>query len=294
MVAILSYLFLFLSKSLAQGKLEFTDIPNGLPAIVLASAATTFFAIGIDNTKGGKASGPEIDPVWSDLICAGGNVLPDRLQFLAWTIIGVFVYAFTVLSQNPGVISDLPIIPQGFLQLSGVSALGYLGGKLARAPGPVITSIDNPSHEGGFLTLILNGRNLSKDASLLLTNFNDKTIKIPQEIGLAIGLQDQDKTKAAIQIVDVQPGDSTMASKLKIQIPSSPDQWQLRENPYPIIFTNPDTQVAAWRFDGLKPGPPSGGGQAGAGGQASGGTEQGQGGGQAGGGGQADAGGLAS
>jgi len=299
-VAILSYLFLFLSKSLAQGKLEFIDIPNGLPAIVLASAATTFFAIGIDNTKGGKGSGPDVDPVWSDLISAGGSVLPDRLQFLAWTIIGVFVYTFTALSQNPGVISDLPIIPDGFLQLSGISALGYLGGKLAQAPGPVITSIDIPTYEGGFLTLILNGRNLSKDASLMLTDSNKMTIKIPQEIGLATGPQDNAKTKAIIQIIDAQPGDPTMASKLKIQIPSSLDRWQSRENLCSICLTNPDTKIAAWKFDGLQTAPPNGGtqgggeGQAGAGGQGSGGTEPGPSGTQGGGEGQAGAGGQAS
>ena len=274
-VAILSYLFLFLSKSLAQGKLEFIDIPSGLPAIVLASAATTFFAIGIDNSKGGKASGPEIEPVWSDLISVGGSVLPDRLQFLAWTIIGVFVYTFTVLSQNPGVISDLPIIPPGFLQLSGVSAVGYLGGKLVRAPGPVITTIDVPAYEEGFLALILNGKNLSKDASLVLIDFYEKTIKIPQDIGLALGPQDQDKRKAIIQIIDVQPGGPALASKLKVQIPSTLDQWQSRDNLYSITLANPDTQIAAGMFVGLSPTPPSGGGQgsgegqAGTGGQAS-------------------------
>jgi hypothetical protein len=296
-VAILSYLFLFLSKSLAQGKLEFIDIPSGLPAIVLASAATTFFAIGIDNTKGGKGSGPEIEPVWSDLISAGGNVLPDRLQFFAWTIIGVFVYAFTVLSQNPGVISDLPIIPPGFLQLSGVSAVGYLGGKLVRAPGPVIATIDIPAYEGGFLTLTLNGKNLSKDASLILIDFYEKTIRIPQDIGLALGSHDQDKGKAIMQIIDGQAGDPTMASKLKIQIPAALDQWQFRDNLYSITLANPDTQIAAGMFVGLKQAPPSGGdqgsgeGQAGVGGQASGGTEPGQAGGQGGGEGQAGAGG---
>lgn len=267
-VAILSYLFLFLSKSLAQGKPEFIDIPSGLPAIVLASAATSFFAIGINNTKGGKASGPETQPVWSDLICAGGSVLPDRLQFLAWTLVGVFVYMFTVLSQNPGVISDLPVIPPGFLQLSGVSAVGYLGGKLVRSPGPVITSIDKTTYKEGFLTLVLNGKNLSKDASLVMTDFYKTTIRIPQEIGLAIGIQDNDKTKAVIQIIDMQPGDSTMASKLKIQIPSSLDQWQSREDPYSIALINPDTQIAAWKFDGPLTTPaPSGGTEPGQGGE---------------------------
>jgi len=252
-VAILSYLFLFFSKSLAQGKLEFIDIPNGLPGIVLASAATTFFAIGIDNTKGGKASGPDVDPAWSDLISAGGSVLPDRLQFFAWTIIGVFVYAFTALFQNPGVISDLPAIPDGFLQLSGISAVGYLGGKLARKPGPNITSIDKVTHDGFFLTLVLNGQNLSKDASLILTDNDKMIIKVPQIIGLTNDPEDKDKTKATIQIVNAEPGDSTLASKLMIKIPSPPAKWPLLQDyNYDISIINPDSQIAALKFSGLK------------------------------------------
>ena len=126
------------------------------------------------------------------------------------------------------------------------------------------------------------------------------TIKIPQEIGLATGPQDNAKTKAIIQIIDAQPGDSTMASKLKIQIPSSLDRWQSSENLCSICLTNPDTQIAAWKFDGLQTAPSNGGGQgggegqAGAGGQASGGTEPGPSGTQGGGEGQAGAGGQAS
>lgn len=251
-IAIASYLFLFLSKSLAQGKPEFIDIPNGLPAIILASASTTFFATGIDNTKGGKASGPNIDPKWSDLISAGGSVLPDRLQFFAWTLIGICVYSITVLSQNPGIISDLPTIPAGFLQLSGVSSVGYLGGKLARKPGPVINTVDKPSHDGGFLILTLNGHNLSRDASFTLVDSHDKVIYLPQTIGIAGSQEEQDKTKARVKITEQEPGDSTMGRKLTIQIPSTPEQWTFRESePYSITLINPDTQVAAWRFDGL-------------------------------------------
>jgi hypothetical protein len=252
LVAILSYLFLFFSKSLAQGKIEFIDIPDGLPGIVLASAATTFFAIGIDSTKGGKASGPDVDPVWSDLISAGGSVLPDRLQFFAWTIIGVFVYAFTTLFQNPGVISDLPAIPPGFLQLSGISAVGYLGGKLARKPGPLIVSIDTVTHDGFFLTLVLNGQNLSKDASLILTGKDNTKFRVPQIIGLSNGPEDDDKMKATIQIINAEPGDSALASRLMIKVPSEPAQWPLlKDHNYDISIINPDSQIAAFKFSGL-------------------------------------------
>lgn len=250
-VGILSYLYLFLSKSLAQGSFEVTEIPSGLPNLVITSTATVIAAIGIDNARGGKASGPNIQPAWSDLICTGGNVLPDRVQFLAWTLTGVFVYTMTTLSQNPGVITDLPSIPTSFLQLSGISAAGYLGGKLLRAPGPVITSIDKLSYENKFIILILNGRNLSKDASFEIKNAK-KSIKIPQELGTELDNQNNDVTKAIIKVVDPMPDSPTMASKLKIEIPcETPEDWDKDKEPYSITFKNPDTQLASWEFDGL-------------------------------------------
>ena len=72
-VAIFSYLYLMLSRSLVQGQLEFIDIPQGLPGIVLISATTTVVSEGITTTKGSKGGG-NIKPEFS-----GTNLRRDNL-----------------------------------------------------------------------------------------------------------------------------------------------------------------------------------------------------------------------
>jgi hypothetical protein len=44
-----------------------------------------------------------------------------------------------IMALDPRVLKDLPEVPSSMLAISGTSALGYLGGKLARNPGPVVT-----------------------------------------------------------------------------------------------------------------------------------------------------------
>lgn len=247
LVAIFSYLYLFLSRSFAQGKLEFIDIPDGLPDIVLISAATTVFAIGISNIKGSKGSGP-IDPNFSDFFSAGGYIVPERLQFFVWTIIGVIVYLIVVIFQNPGQIQGLPTIPQGFLQLSGISSLGYLGGKLARKPGPVISSIDKANYDDNskILTLVINGSNLSKDATFKIEKNRSQFIYSPREVSIETTITEQEA------------GDSSLAKILEIKIPSPQNDWpKIKEpgdkvKPYELTIYNPDGQFAVWKFDGTE------------------------------------------
>ena len=254
LVAVFSYSYLFLSRSFAQGKLEFIDIPDGLPGIVLISAATTVFAVGISNTKGSKGSGP-INPEFSDFFSAGGYIVPERLQFFVWTLVGVIVYLIVVIFQNPGQIQALPTIPSGFLQLSGISSLGYLGGKLARKPGPVISSMNPATYDESSkeFTLVINGRNLSKDAT-----FKIQTFKI-QKGSNDINLPKDDKDDIYLpkdvsvtpEIIDSEASDSSLAKVLKIVIPSNENNWPKVKSPYKLTTYNPDGQSAEWQFDGI-------------------------------------------
>ena len=252
-VAILSYFFLLFSKNLTQGKLEFIDIPSGLPGIVFISAATSFFAIGITETKGSKGSG-FIKPRLSDFITAGGNVVPERFQFALWSIAGVLVYAFIVLFQNPGVIDKLPTIPDGFLQLSGVSSLGYLGGKLARTPGPLTSGIGKAEYKNGVLALTIHGNNLSRNASIeLFTNSSDQPIKIPSMDISVNSPTENDPNKATITVTEAEPADPNLAKVLDVKIPSSTNLWPYQDQkPYKLIIYNPDNQFAEWKFDGTQ------------------------------------------
>jgi hypothetical protein len=252
-VAILSYFFLLFSRNLTQGKLEFIDIPSGLPGIVFISAATSFFAIGITETKGSKGSG-FIKPRLSDFITAGGNVVPERFQFALWSIAGVLVYAFIVLFQNPGVIDKLPTIPDGFLQLSGVSSLGYLGGKLARTPGPLTSGIGKAEYKNGVLALTIHGNNLSRNASIeLFTNSVNLPIKIPSNDISVNASTENDPNKATLTIKEAEPGDQNLAKVLEILIPQKTNLWPYQDQkPYKFVICNPDGQFAEWKFDGTQ------------------------------------------
>jgi hypothetical protein len=154
--ALLGYIFFAVTRSIIQGSAAFPDIPGELPGILLFSAGTSVMATGIVTAKGSKGAG-EIGPTLADFITTGGVVAPERLQFVVWTVAGICTFLTIVFKSDPLRLSDLPRIPDGFLQLMGISSTAYLAGKLARKPGPVITglSIDPPTTEGGRTTLVL-------------------------------------------------------------------------------------------------------------------------------------------
>jgi len=233
-VAIFSYLYLMLSRSLVQGQLEFIDIPQGLPGIVLISATTTVVSEGITTTKGSKGGG-NIKPEFSNLITTGGLIAPERFQFLVWTILGVFAYLFVVLWQSPEQIKDLPQIPSGFLQLMGISSAGYLGGKLARKPGPFINSIESSIDNENSLVLNIQGSNLSSTATFKLNNGD----QIPSSL-----------IKSTIKTSEENASDSSLAKVLEIVIKNPKKAWY--ENGNILTIYNSDTQYSEQKFEAPK------------------------------------------
>jgi hypothetical protein len=169
---VFGYLYLATARGLVQGVLDFNDIPAGLPAVLGISAATSALAIGVTNMRGSKGSG-DIGPSRADFLTTGGVVAADRVQFLVWTVVGVVTFLVLVALRDPGTIADLPAVPQGFLLLMGVSSAGYLGGKIARKPGPKITEIKvtpTPAAAPAPATLKLEvtGEHLSRNAKVLI------------------------------------------------------------------------------------------------------------------------------
>jgi len=138
--AVFGYVYLLIARSLVQGRFEFADVPENLPALLLGSVATTAIAKGITAARGANGAG-DVQPSLSDFITAGGVVSAERFQFFVWTVLGVLAFVFLTVMQGPSQFQDLPRIPEGFLYLMGASSSGYLGGKLARKPGPIIDSI---------------------------------------------------------------------------------------------------------------------------------------------------------
>lgn len=227
--AILAYLYLLLSRSLVQGKLEFVDVPLGIPGIVFVSAGTTVVAQAITSSKGPKGAG-EIHPSFADLVSTGGVIVPERFQFFVWTIIGVAVFIFLVFLNDPGTIKELPQVPNGFLALMGVSSAGYLGGKAARSAGPVIDEI---IAQASSLELAIKGRILSKDASFRI---NDQEVDSNFIEGLLPKIVEADDQ-----------GDPNTAKLLKVKILTPKPEWLTDGATLTII--NPDGQKAAWKYN---------------------------------------------
>lgn len=230
--AISGYLYLFFSRSLIQGKLEFIDIPPGLPGVILISSATILFSEGITNAKGSKGAG-KVEPEWSDLISIGGVITPERVQLFIWTVLGSFAFLYIVLLQTPDNIKDLPQVPAGFLQLMGVSSFGYIGGKFARKAGPVISEVD-AQYDKGFLVLNVHGSGLSVDAKYEIGGVTVNSLMIDEMKPLIITPNDSNE-----------PG---LAKHLQLTISKQyQDLWSgLKARKFKI--TNRDGQFAEWEI----------------------------------------------
>lgn len=138
---VLAYVYLAASQFLVQWTWALPNVPEGLPTMLGISAGTAAVAVGTSDARGSKGAGP-VNPGLGDLITTGGVFAPERLQFFLWTVLGVAGFISATLSQDPGMVTELPKIPDNFLPLMGVSSLGYLAGKAVRKPGPVIKELD--------------------------------------------------------------------------------------------------------------------------------------------------------
>jgi hypothetical protein len=171
--AVVAYVYLAASQFLVQWSWSLPDVPEGLPTLLGLSAGTTALAVGASDVRGGKGAGP-LHPELGDFITTGGVLAPERLQFFIWTILGVVGFVSATLAQDPATVTELPKIPDNFVPLMGVSSLGYLAGKVARKPGPVIRQLApappyGPSAPGAAPTVIrIVGEKLSPRAQVRL------------------------------------------------------------------------------------------------------------------------------
>jgi hypothetical protein len=171
-VAVFGYVYLLCCQTLIQWNFNFPSIPSGWPTLLGVSAGATVAAVGITSTRGSKGAGP-LSPSMADFISSGGLVLSDRFQFFVWTLVGCGGFLFLVLRNDPSKLTELPDVPSGFLYLMGISAAGYLGGKLVRLPGPVVKEVlvtsvvpGVPPTSAAQITISLKGENLSSKASV--------------------------------------------------------------------------------------------------------------------------------
>jgi hypothetical protein len=249
-VAVFGYVYLTLARCLIQWRIELPPIPENLPGILLVSAGTTVGAKGITTVRGPKGAG-EVYPSLSDFITAGGVVVAERFQFLVWTVLGVASFLFVIVISDPASLLELPKVPEGFLYLMGISSAGYLGGKLARKPGPIIDSI---AARRGSASLVIKGRNLSRDGGFKI---DDKEVSVrlkPSATAPAPPPADAD-----LEVVQRDPTVSQpdFATELLLTV-TDPAAWLtargatgadvgawLTTGPHTLTLTNPDGQKAA-------------------------------------------------
>lgn len=232
-VAVFSYLYFTVARSLIQSKVAFADIPAGLPSIILASVATSVLATGISSAKGNKGAG-EIEPRLTDLITVGGVIAAERVQFLLWTLVGVGVYLVVTIEVEPSQLQELPKVPDGFLQLAGLSAAGYIGGKLARKPGPRISGVapTYPPAAGDPLTLRIAGAGLSSSATYLL---NNQPVVETNVASVTVNQADDDPAFAKIMTIVI--------NNPVVTLPPAPNTA-----PHTFSIINPDGQKAVANF----------------------------------------------
>jgi hypothetical protein len=138
LVAVFGYAYLAIARNWFQGSFVLPAVPSGLPGIVGIAAGTAVGAQMVTNMNGPKGAG-QLKPTLADFVTTGDVVAAERVQFFVWTIVGALGFLMVVLRLDPRVLKELPDVPSSLLAISGLSAFGYLGGKLARDPGPVIT-----------------------------------------------------------------------------------------------------------------------------------------------------------
>jgi hypothetical protein len=140
LVAVYGYAYLTIAKNFFQEFPGLPALPAGLPGIVAIAAGTSVGAQVVTKINGPKGAG-NIQPSLADFVTTGDSVAAERVQFFVWTLVGAFGFAVAIANLDPRVVKDLPEVPWSLISISGISAFGYLGGKLARNAGPVITEV---------------------------------------------------------------------------------------------------------------------------------------------------------
>jgi hypothetical protein len=200
---VFGYLYVFLCRWLVQWQFVLPDVPSSFSGILAMSAGTTVLAAGATQARGSKGAGA-VFPSAADFISIGGQVMPERFQFFVWTLVASLGFVALLLSQNPATIIGFPEFPQGLLYVMGISAGGYLAGKVTRAPGPIIRNIAwDPANS----EITIQGENLSSEADFWI---DDTKLPIDPRA-------QQNLVKPTPQD---QAADRTFCSQLKITITS--------------------------------------------------------------------------
>ena len=243
---IFGYLYVFLCSWLVQWRFVLPDVPAAFSGILGMSAGTTVIAAGATSARGSKGAGG-IRPSFSDFITTGGQVVPERFQYFVWTLVACGGFIALLLSQDPATITGFPDIPQGLLYVMGVSAGGYLAGKVTRPPGPVIRNI---AWDNAQKLLVVQGENLSNQGDYFIDGK-----KLPINIPDAPADPNKASSPTKPLIVSTpqeQASDRSFCSELRITITTEAG-LDLSTGDHVFRIMNKDAQFADARFTANPP-----------------------------------------
>ncbi|MEM5453061.1 hypothetical protein [Paraburkholderia guartelaensis] len=254
-VALFGWLYLSVARSMVQGMVTFSDIPDGLTGILIVSVGTSVAVGGVSAVKGGKSSGP-FSPSFSDLYSVGGIIVPERFQFFLWTVVGTIGYLVYTVALDPASIQNLPTLPNGFMQLAGISAAGYVGGKLVRRAGPVLTSVKPVAvaKDGGTtMTWTLTGSGLAQKAGFALkvtTGFVTPPYREDELRGIVVTADpaNQDSDPTLFKQLTVTQDNAPAEALPNAVFPAPPVTSTAPVQPRFFVILNPDGQRAEWPY----------------------------------------------
>ncbi len=265
LVAVFGYVYLALSRNLVQYSFGLPALPSGLPGIVGLAGTTAIGAQVVTNINGPKGAG-QAKPTLADFVTSGDVVAADRVQFFVWTVIGAAGFLFVIANLDPRTLVELPPVPESLLAISGISAFGYLGGKLARDPGPVVAEITTgigPDPDpaaagngsvGGFGLLEIRGRTVSADANFKLSTGAESA---PDDVELSFDKlepspsDDRKIKKPRLVERDGDSRDPNMAKRLLLVVhldDKSRSIFAAQKTQHTLTITNPDSQRVAFKF----------------------------------------------
>ncbi|MDP8979239.1 MAG: hypothetical protein M3O35_01465 [Acidobacteriota bacterium] len=251
LVFVFGYLYVMLCRWMVQWQFTLPDVPSNLAGMLAISAGTTIVAIGATSSRGSKGAGP-VQPSSADFISVGGLVVPERFQFFVWTLVACIGFIALLISQDPATLNEFPTFPSGLLYVMGVSAGGYLGGKVTRKPGPVIKSIALVKNEAtankpkGDPVIVIQGENLSLGADYLIDGKKLPIVtKDPDQP--AGDKSDNDTLKLVTGVQQDQSADPKFCSELKITIKDQA-QVNLMKGDHTFRILNPDGQFSETPF----------------------------------------------
>jgi hypothetical protein len=225
-VIALGYIFVFFAHGIHQGDWNFPPL-QGFAFTFLISLGTLLLAQATTAVRGSKGAGV-VHPSASDLIVHGGVLAPERVQQVVWTLLTSLGFLWIVVKTH-STSEGLPEIPTELLVLMGLSSAGYLGGKLARKPGPVIQRTEISS---GSVVLKIFGQHLSVTPRVLVDGVEIVRAMIePLEL-------DPDHPNEFLKAIKVTLPDTSAATT---------QEWYAKARV--VVVINSDTQRAEWQLE---------------------------------------------